>query len=236
MPARARARYAVCAVLLACVTAGCTDQDPAARRRPRGSGSETAKPARASQTKTDAKRDGVPAAIAALPYGQRVNAISTVTVDDDTWVISRPDRNATIEPELAIEYGEVLHLDGRSIEQAFPLPGLPPTHVAVTEDATYCGREGDGGLPDSMVCRIDHDTSAFSVRIFPSKIDSAFADSDRKLPAHWTVDDERLDIHKLVADDAGVWAQAQDDDTWTRLDPDTLEIAERGIERVTTDP
>ena len=218
------------------VSVACTDTDPEARRRPRASRPETAAPARASQTKADAKRDGVPAPIAALPYRARVNAISTVTVDDDTWVISRPDREAPITPELAIEYGEVLHLDGRNIEQAFPLPGLPPTHIAVSEDVTYCGREGDGGLPDSMVCRIEHDTRAFSVRIFPSEIDSAFADTDRELPDHWTVDDEQLAIHKLVADDAGVWAQAQDEERWTKLDPDTLEIVDRDIERVTTDP
>jgi hypothetical protein len=215
----------------------CTGDTPSRRSAPTPSERVTAAPGGPSQSSADAERDGVPTEIAALPYRTRVNATTSVTVDDDRWVVSRPDRKAPIAAELAFEYGEVLRLDGRTIVRAFPFQGTPPQHLAVTPDATYCARQGDGGLPDSMVCRIDRDTLDLSVRIFPSEIDSGFAERDPEtLPDGWTVDDEELQVRKLIVDDDGVWAQSTDESNWSKLDPDTLEIVERDIERVTTDP
>ena len=187
--------------------------------------------------------------VAALPFGLRVNATSTVRIDDETWAVSRlRGRGATrvacegpqegrygIDYVCGSEYGELVQLRGRRIVRAYPFAGLPPQHVAITEDAVYCARQGDGGLPDSMVCRVDRDTDGLTVRIFPSEIDSAYADSERELPAGWTLDETQISSVKFAADDAGVWAKAQNAG-WTKLDPDTLEIVEQDIERVTSDP
>ena len=48
--------------------------------------------------------------------------------------------------------------------------------VMVAPEAVYGGRQGDGGLPDSMVCRVDRSTGALGVAVFPNTVDSAFSD------------------------------------------------------------
>lgn len=189
---------------------------------------------RASQSAADADRDGVPPQIASLRYRERVNPVVSVTVDDERWVASRPRRTGGIGRRYASEYGEVLLLEGKTIARAFPLLGLPPHHLAVTPEAAYCAKRGSEDLPDAMVCRIDRETMQMTARVFPSSADSAWADAE-ELPPGWTVDDEHLDVRKIVADDAGVWAQSEAG-TWTTLDADTLEITARDVERVTTDP
>jgi hypothetical protein len=212
----------------------------------------TARPAeRASQTPAAAKRDGVFPRVAVLPYGQRVDAISTVRIDDDTWSISRlpargaervgcsapkKDRIYGRDYVCGSEYGELLQVDGKRIVRAYPLPSVPPQHIAITEDAVYCARQGDGGLGTSMVCRVDRRTNELAVRLFPSTTEpGSFVSGDLVPPDTWEIDDEELEVNKFAVDDAGVWAKAYKG-AWTKLDPETLEIVERDIERVTTDP
>ena len=67
------------------------------------------------------------------------------------------------------EYGEVLLLSANrsKVLRANPLPGVPPQALLLEQDALYCSRAGDGGLPDSMVCRIDRSTLRSTVRIYP---------------------------------------------------------------------
>ena len=46
-----------------------------------------------------------------------------------------------------------------------------------------------------------------------------------------------LSVYEFAADEGGLWAKDfYEGMKWTKLDPDTLEIVERDIERVTTDP
>ncbi len=246
MPARAARLTATAAIVLMLGSTACSD-DGAARSTATPVSPRPAE--HPSQSVADAKRDGVVPEVAALPFGLRVDATSTVRLDDETWAVSRlRGRGAArvgcegpqegrygIDFVCGLEYGELVQLRGRRIVRAYPLAGLPPQHVAITDEAVYCARQGDGGLPDSMVCRVDRDTRDLTLRIFPSEIDSAFTDTDRELPDAWTIDDEQISIAKFAADDAGVWAKAYNAG-WTKLDPDTLEIVERDIERVTTDP
>ncbi|MEX0873678.1 MAG: hypothetical protein WD646_11435 [Actinomycetota bacterium] len=178
------------------------------------------------------------AALAELSFEERVNATTTVSIDDDVWVISRPSisgidcRQPSRDGDQLIcdpEYGEVLHLDKNKerILRAYPLPAIPPTAIAITDDAVYCARQGDGGLPNSMACRIDRTTLDIKVRIFPSASEPAFTDPDTYRPDTWTVSDESLEVYKFIADNEGVWAE-QYTGGWTRLDPVTLEIEARG--------
>lgn len=77
-------------------------------------------------------------------------------------------------PQLT-EYGELLLMtpDRRRILRAYPFKGVPPQWLLVTPQAVYCGRQGDGGLPNSMVCRVDRSTGALTVVVFPSPDDFA---------------------------------------------------------------
>jgi hypothetical protein len=204
---------------------------------------------RPSQSPADAKRDGVVPDVAALPFGLRIDATSTVEIDDDRWAVSRLSRRGQdrigcegpregregIDFVCGSEYGELVQIRNRRVLRAYPLPGVPPQHIAITDDAVYCARQGDGGLPDSMVCRVDRRTHEAIVRVFPSEIDSGFADTDRVLPDDWSLDEAALEVNKFAVDDSGVWAKAYMGG-WAKLDPETLEVVERDIERVTTDP
>jgi hypothetical protein len=197
-----------------------------------------------SQSAADASRDGVVAALAELSFEERVDVTSTVSIDDEVWAISRPSisgidcRQPSLDGDQFIcppEYGEILHLDKNKerILQAYPLPSIPPTAIAITDDAVYCARQSDGGLPNSMACRIDRTTLDIKVRIFPSASEPAFADPDTYRPDTWTVDDESLEVYKFIADDEGVWAK-QYTGGWTQLDRLTLEIVARDMKGPTS--
>lgn len=148
-----------------------------------------------SQTPGEAERDGVLPAVAALTFDQRVELptparpgeATRIETAEGVWIVSRmpretagdegcglgdtDDPNALFRRDVicTTEYGEVLLLDHdeQRILRAFPLPGLPPQRIAVSDDAVWCARVGDGGLPHSVLCRIDRDTHEWQVRIFP---------------------------------------------------------------------
>ena len=71
--------------------------------------------------------------------------------------------------------------------RSYPFRGVPPQWLLVTPQAVYCGRQGDGGLPDSMVCRVDRSTGALTVVVFQSPMDSGFGESQALAgrPGRW---------------------------------------------------
>jgi len=165
-----------------------------------------------SQSPEDATRDGVVAAVAALPFNVRVNPTGEVDMPEGRWVLSEiapmnpyllgdcdPTDSACLYGGDYIdvgEYGEVLLLNtaGDRILKAFPLPGFPLANrgsIVATDDAIYCSSQGDGGLPDSILCRIDRTSLDWIVRVFPSDVDSAFSPmpSDWFIPDNWIVDE-----------------------------------------------
>jgi hypothetical protein len=166
----------------------------------------------ASQSPEDGDRDGVVPAIAALPLDERVEVLERFPAEEGTWVRSRLteavreraredgcaigafDDPAALDGRDAVcadEYGEVLLLDETEtrIIRALPLPGVPAETLVLTEDTVYCARQGDGGLPDGMLCRVDRASLEARVRVFPSTIDSAFDGTNRWIPPWWHVDD-----------------------------------------------
>lgn len=226
-----------------------------------------------SQPRDEAARDGVLPAVAALTFDQRVEvrdpsagaAPTRVETDQGVWVVSHMPVDttdlsggcglgATDDPDAVyrrdtictVEYGEVLLLDHdeQRILRAFPLPGFPPQRLTVTDDAVWCGKVGDGGLPDSMLCRIDRQTYDWQVRVFPhesweqrlrsgdarSGIDPATG--ELWLPDHWVVDDGAVPHDPRVL--GGAWRVDEDgvlvvdpqlhleDDTPVRYGPQDL--------------
>ena len=165
-----------------------------------------------SQSDTDAARDQIVPEVAALTLEVRVHQIeelfgqTRVDTEEGTWIISEPrvdpgrtDGCTLGDPDgidgldriCVYEYAEILLLSPETgqIIRAYPFPGLPPQSLQRTSDALYCIRQGDGGLPDSMLCRIDLTTLDATVRVFPSALDSGFSPSlDRWTPATWTLD------------------------------------------------
>ncbi|NMM23317.1 MAG: hypothetical protein HHJ11_07450 [Phycicoccus sp.] len=137
----------------------------------------------ASQSAADARAYGIESAVAALPIGVRVFqpdpavwpvATTQASTPEGLWVVSRaersPDFDYNAHSGLLTEYGELLLLtpDRSRILRAYPFRGVPPQWLLVTQDAIYCGRQGDGGLPNSMVCRVDRSTGALTVVVFPT--------------------------------------------------------------------
>jgi hypothetical protein len=162
-----------------------------------------------SQSAHDAVRDGVVPALAALPLSERLDAGAAVETAEGRWVFSTPDRiPAETAPSCALgdplgtpwrdfmcidDYGEILlmNADDTRIIRAFPLPlAHTTTQLVVTDNAVYCASSGDGGLPDSLLCRIDRSTLTMLVRVFPYQTDSAIApDSpDIYAPATWVLE------------------------------------------------
>ena len=200
-----------------------------------------------SQSEADADRDEVVPAVAALPFDVRVNQIdelsgpTRVNTDEGTWIISQP--RVDLEPTnpcllgdtdgvygldyvCVFEYGEILLLDHETgqIIRAYPFTGFKPQTLQATSDAVYCIRQGDGGLPDSMLCRIDLTTLDATIRVFPSALDYSGPPSDSWIPANWTYDEPT---------DMVLWSNLDATDTsvtisggsgTATIDPDTLAI------------
>jgi hypothetical protein len=131
-----------------------------------------------SQSEHDARRDGVLPEVAALPFAERVRIIADEPTSEGVWAITRVpgirdvlgDVNGRygVDWVAPVDYGELLLLDETRtrILRALPLPGVPAQTLLVHDDAVYCARQGDGGLPDSMLCRADRTGSGWLVRVF----------------------------------------------------------------------
>jgi hypothetical protein len=198
-----------------------------------------------SQSETDAIRDGVVPELAELPIERRVQVEAQVEAPEGLWLLSRPSeklggqwvgRCVPTDPSciygrdgIALsEYGEVLLMDptGQQILRAYPLPGLPPQTLVITDEAVYCGRQGDGGLPDSMLCRIDRKTGEWMVRVFPWYFESAYdpLPSDIYIPDNWVINDpiDRVLFQELTVTANGLEAVGYEDQS--RVDPTALEL------------
>ncbi len=243
--------FALSAVL---VISSCSAQDTASTARSARSSNPSPTGEKPSQSAADAERDGVAPEIAAMPISKRVEIGISVRADEGVWVASQshhlsPEREGErscrhetphgVQYTCSPEYGEVLLLEHGTGEilRAFPLPAVPPSFISLTDEAVYCARQGDGGLPDSIVCRIDRKTRSINVRVFTSDMDSAFGGSSSEAyqPREWELDDAHIEIYEFVADDRGLWAKAYDD-SWARLDLNTLKIVSRDESPQTTKP
>ena len=205
-----------------------------------------------SQSASDARRDGVVVALAALPFSARVGIVKAVVAPEGVWVISRPTaaakayaKGCRLGPETGkyptdtictTEYGEVLLLNAQrtAILHAFPLAAVPPAFLVLTTDAVYCGRQGDATLsettlPDSMVCRIDRHTLAARVHVFAApEGESEILQPCYFPPKNWTVTVGAIRMTALRADSRGLWAQGPGN-TWTRLDKTTLKVVASNV-------
>lgn len=194
-----------------------------------------------SQPIGEASRDGVLPALAALSFEDRVDVQAAIPSSEGVWVISRPGPGADeaadgcrlgieegrypTEMICTLEYGELLLLDEsrEHVLRAFPLPAVPPDYLAITDDAVYCGRHGAGGLPDSMLCRVDRQTFDMVVRIFPSQEESIVVQPCFYPPSGWVIEAGYLEVADFsiegsalrTADTAGVWRE---------IDGRTLEV------------
>ena len=188
--------------------------------------------------------DGVLPELAELPIERRVQVEAQVEALEGLWVLSRPSGElgqwvgscVPTDPKciygrdgIALsEYGEVLLMDstGQQILRAYPLPGLPPQTLVITDDAVYCGRQGDGGIPDSMLCRIDRETGQWMVRVFPWYFESAYnsPSSDIYIPDNWVINDP-IDpvLFQELTTTANVLQTVGYEDQ-SRVDPTTLEL------------
>jgi hypothetical protein len=142
-----------------------------------------------SQSSEDALRDGIIPEIAELPFYRRVRTELEVPSDEGVWMLTRLSRAVEdetmhtgcslgdplgvypIDVVCAIEYGELLLVDARKIVKAYPMPGAPPSWIYVSDDSVYSGHIGDGGLPDSILVRINRDTLEATVVVIPAEFD-----------------------------------------------------------------
>jgi len=203
-----------------------------------------------SQSPADAIRDQVVPEVAALPAGIRGRQViesvdpTHIAASEGIWVISEvhPRIAFALTPDCGLgnlgtdsvyrrdvicltEYAEIILFDPQdgSILRAYPFPGIPPSSLRITDDALYCSRQGDGALPDSMLCRIDRITLEPTVKVFPAgpSQDSAYWSWT---PRGWSVE-EPVDLvlweHLAVTDD-GIAISGHDGTAV--VDPDTLEI------------
>lgn len=206
-----------------------------------------------SQSAADAKRDGVVAQLAAIPFAARVGIQTSVVTPEGVWAISRPTKAAQkyatgcrLGPETGkyptttictTEYGEVLLLDSTRtrILRSYPLAAVPPKFLVVTPDAVWCGREGDTvlsetTLPDSLVCRIDRRTYEARMHVFAPGEESEVMQPCFFPPKCWTVTRGRLQMTALEVDAHSVWAKDHNG-TWTRIDPATLAVTATRVHR-----
>jgi hypothetical protein len=198
-----------------------------------------------SQSPQDAARDGVVPALAARPLSERLHAAAAVDTAEGRWVFSTPNQiPAEAAPDCALgnplgtrwrdflcidEYGEILlmNADDTRIIRAFPLPyAHTTTHLVVTDKAVYCASQGDGGLPDSLLCRIDRTTFKMLVRVFPSQTDSVFASQGPDIydPATWVLDQPRGPMFYTLAV-SGDHIQVSEGGNQADVDQQTLQLS-----------
>lgn len=169
-----------------------------------------------SQSEADAGRDNVPPEVARLPLSSRVDPIRSVTGASGRWTISRipePVAQRLLDAHMSVlpgglsgrdfvspmEYGELLLMDraGTRIERAFPLHGVIPHGLLVTDAAVYVTRSGRPDTTDQMVGRYDLHTHTWRVRITPATFASHFSPHpDVYVPPQWQVG-----THGLVRED-----------------------------------
>jgi hypothetical protein len=155
----------------------------------------------ASQSGTDARRDGIAPSVASLPLVSRIRqlppaqgAATRAETTEGVWVVSQPEFATGSSTSPSGGYGEVLLLDpsGQQIRRAYPFLGLPPQWIVVTSTAIYCGRSGDAISPDAMVCRIDRVSGQLQVRVFADRhpVTATTAQELSRRPGGWVIDSQ----------------------------------------------
>lgn len=207
---------------------------------------DSADPDLPSQAPEDAQRDGVIADLAALPMSIRVSVVDDSQAAEGLWAISVPLPDV-IEPHTegcrlgsdegvyptdficTAEYGELVLLETSEgpIVRAVPLPGIPPEILLVSEDAVYCGRSGEGRMPDSMICRVDRSSGEVLVTVFPGVIDSIVDQPCYYPPENWVVAESPLEVLEMTLDSNGLWVR--EEGGWALLDPITLAVQDTGL-------
>lgn len=138
-----------------------------------------------------------------LPLRQRVRPATTVTsaarteaiTAEGIWMITRPEVPSE-DPRWPVVHSSaelmLLSADRGHILASYPFEGVPPQWLLVTVDAVYCGRSGDGALPDSMVARLGrgHDqlTVVYSAPAGPDGDTAIWPDSLGARPGHWRME------------------------------------------------
>lgn len=140
--------------------------------------------------------------LAAQPLSQRLEQLMVIEAAEGAWVAAEPTRELMdetladgyalgnldggtygVDVICTVEYGEVLLLDAAGdIARAYPMPGAPPSWLAVTAEAVLGGHIGDGALPDSTVFRIDRESLGWDMIVIPAPFDSA-----ESFPPGWRV-------------------------------------------------
>jgi hypothetical protein len=167
-------------------------------------------PATPGQSAADARRDGVYPQVAALSLADRTaraeDAPEPVTTPEGVWQLARPDVAPFLDTDdgcaerragapayvlCSTSYTEVqlLSPDRSRILRAYPLPELAAQWIEITPAAVYCGRTGDGAVPESMLCRIDRGSGELSGRLYACDVaDCAPWDPDRLAtwPGTWS--------------------------------------------------
>ena len=105
----------------------------------------------------------------------------------------------------------------------------PPTYLVVTNTTVFAAHPGDGALPDSTIVGIDRKT-----RTFYGVTYHCTSCADQETPADrgplFKVTNRELQIIDFKADARAVWAKDARG-TWTKLNPQTLDIEATGVKR-----
>lgn len=159
-----------------------------------------------SQSPESAERDGIVPELAELPASERISpSAELVETREGVWMVSTPAWTPTDSDEClgdrdgrygvdfvcAGSYAEVLLLGADGDLRAYPFVEVKPFSLFETDDAIYCGRGGDGGVPESMLCRIDRETLEITVAVFAwLDGDMASAVDAEWWPPGWVIDAE----------------------------------------------
>lgn len=140
----------------------------------------------ASQSASEAERDGVAPAVAGLTFGQRVDIQGEVKAGEQRWVISRIPAETLddigygffVDAGIDPSSGELLHLDGDHIQRAVSMPSAPPTWILADGNLVFAGRQGDGAYPSSSIVRVDITTGDATRLWFPNSYANRGWDGD----------------------------------------------------------
>lgn len=120
-----------------------------------------------SQSPDDARRDGVPATIAAAPLELRGDVFWRASTpegewqiagtSDWSWLIGHDGCRIPGTDWCTLEYGEIRLVRDGMLVRAYPMPVVPPEWLFATDRYLYAGRHGDGALGNGALVRIDRE-------------------------------------------------------------------------------
>jgi hypothetical protein len=128
-----------------------------------------------SQSAAEARMWDIYPEVAALSLAERTTRAKgdpePVVTAEGVWQLAHPDISAILSEDdgCAPRYGrpryrlcssgyseiQLLAPDRSRLLRVYAFPEIPVQWFQVTRDAVYCGRTGDGAVPESMLCRIE---------------------------------------------------------------------------------